>query len=302
VAGAPFFIVGCPRSGTTLLRDLLRLAPGAFCPAETHFYSTIGPFGSTRYINHLSSNLILKMHRKQDGVREQRFARLLKTSRNRAQLQEGYAALYAEAAKAPQDYSWFDKTPQNIYGLPLILADFPSSPVIFLVRHPLNSVASIYSGMQIKGLSLKASISIWNESWQIMKMTPNPRVILLSYEELTSDCEESLLSLGRMLGDPYRNLEKSCTQTLNVSPEQNKYKQVLSPIQIKKVLTECAEGMSLFGYNDSPEMTRLLTADEISSSDRNQWQYLAGTESTADRLLKRIKSTFRVRDSNIDKP
>jgi hypothetical protein len=280
----------------------LRFSPGALCPAETHFYSDIAPFGSNRYLNNLSSNRILKMHREQDGVREEDFSLLLKTSRNRSQLQEGYAALYAEAKKTLRNYSWFDKTPQNIYGLPLILADFPSSPVVFLVRHPLNSVASIYSGLQIKGLSLRASISFWNESWQIMNMTPSPRVIIVSYEELTSDCEMCLQQLGRILGEPYCNLNQSCIQTLKVRPEKNNYKRILSPVQIKRVLADCAEGMSLLGYENSPGLNRFVTADEIPSSGSTERRSWAGIESTANRLLKRVKRTLRVVDSDFDKP
>ncbi|MBM3791558.1 MAG: sulfotransferase, partial [Acidobacteria bacterium] len=37
VESAPFFIVGCPRSGTSLLRDLLRSHRRISIPGESHF-------------------------------------------------------------------------------------------------------------------------------------------------------------------------------------------------------------------------------------------------------------------------
>jgi Sulfotransferase family len=37
MADAPIFIVGCPRSGTNLLRDLLRSHPRLAFPGESHF-------------------------------------------------------------------------------------------------------------------------------------------------------------------------------------------------------------------------------------------------------------------------
>lgn len=238
------------------------------------------------------------MHRELDGVRERDFQRLLRRSRNRSELQEGYVALYAKASQAPQDYCWFDKTPQNIYGLPLLLADFPTSPVVFLVRHPLNSVASIFSGSQIKGLSLKASICLWNEAWQIVNSTASTRVVLLSYEELTSDCATSIDHLGKILGGPYRSLDKSCIQAMNVSPEANKYTQILSSGQIKRVTAECAEGMSLFGYKDQPGLTRLLTGDQIPSSHRLAQRFAPSAAGKAYRLLQRITNVFRSVDSS----
>ena len=43
---APFFVLGCVRSGTTMLRDALRMHPHLACPEETHFFRWGEPFGS----------------------------------------------------------------------------------------------------------------------------------------------------------------------------------------------------------------------------------------------------------------
>ena len=45
----PFFILGCVRSGTTLLRDILRIHPRLESPEETHFFRWADPYASPRY-------------------------------------------------------------------------------------------------------------------------------------------------------------------------------------------------------------------------------------------------------------
>jgi len=40
---APFFIFGCPRSGTSLLSAMLGMHPRLAIPQESHFYSGIYP-------------------------------------------------------------------------------------------------------------------------------------------------------------------------------------------------------------------------------------------------------------------
>ena len=40
---APFFVVGCPRSGTTLVRRLLTTHPRLAIPPESHWIPKLGP-------------------------------------------------------------------------------------------------------------------------------------------------------------------------------------------------------------------------------------------------------------------
>ncbi len=60
----PFFLVGCVRSGTTLLCNLLRLHPHLECPEETHIFRWALPFGSHQYLNHFRRPEIMKHHKR----------------------------------------------------------------------------------------------------------------------------------------------------------------------------------------------------------------------------------------------
>jgi len=116
-----FFILGSVRSGTTLLRDLLKTHPNLICPEETHMFRWGEPFASSEYLhmNKVADTLLL--HRKMDGVEESKFLQILDDSRDRSDFMLKYMDLFKQAQNNTSARC-FDKTLQNVYGLPLILA------------------------------------------------------------------------------------------------------------------------------------------------------------------------------------
>src|SRR6185369_78712 len=76
---APFFILGCVRSGTTMLRDVLRGHPNLACPEETHFFRWASPFGTPEYMKSLDAP-VLRKHREMDGITEAEFKAILKAA------------------------------------------------------------------------------------------------------------------------------------------------------------------------------------------------------------------------------
>ena len=50
---------------------------------------------------------------------------------------------------------WFDKTPQNIYGMLLLSAVYPDAKFVHIVRHPLNVVTSLKAGKVMAKHSLQ---------------------------------------------------------------------------------------------------------------------------------------------------
>ena len=119
-----FFILGSVRSGTTLLRDILKSHPNLICPEETHIFRWAEPFNSNDYthVNKIADTLIL--HRKIDGVDESQFVEILENSTDRKDFMQNYFELFRKA-QSNTNSRCFDKTPQNVYGLPLIKAYFP---------------------------------------------------------------------------------------------------------------------------------------------------------------------------------
>jgi hypothetical protein len=198
---SPFFIVGCVRSGTTLLRNVLRNHPHLAAPEETHFYRWAEPFGGVPYRKVVTNNLVLKRHREMDGISEDEFAEILAQSISRADLYDRYMRFYIEKNK-PNARRWFDKTPQNIYGAAMIASEIPYAKLIHIVRHPLDVVSSLRIGKVIKVENPVGACNYWNEAAEIIQVVKKAfpeRVYEVKYEdfvrELLPEIEKMLLFL-----------------------------------------------------------------------------------------------------------
>jgi Sulfotransferase family len=130
---APIFIVGCPRSGTGLLRDLLRSHPRLAFPTESHFipdfYRGFGDPRSDREACRLAGRILrLRWVRRWDLALE---ASSLAHCRSYRQV---ISALYREFARRERKARWGDKTPHYVAELPLLVELFPAARVIHIYR------------------------------------------------------------------------------------------------------------------------------------------------------------------------
>lgn len=195
-----FFILGCPRSGTTLLRDILRQDEEIYAPEETHFYRIAAPYGGVEFMNFYKNNPIMQKHRKLDGVSDGQFGNICDESYTRFDLACKYSSFVAKSQGAKY---WFDKTPQNVYGLPLLLKQFPDAKYLHLVRHPLSVVKSLMEGKVMKSQSFIGSLNYWLEAVSIidvMKPLLINNLLEIKYEELQRDPAECIKKVLSHLG------------------------------------------------------------------------------------------------------
>ncbi len=246
----PFFLVGCVRSGTTLLRDLLRQHPRLESPEETHYFRWADPFGSDPYRRRYRNSPLLKRHRALDGIDEELFQQTLESSGSRRQLMDAHGAEFLKYRQNP-DGRWFDKTPQNVYGTLLISAAYPEARFVHLHRHPLNVVASLMEGAVMPVHSLDAAISYWVEAVGILeqfKRIATDRLLEISYESLSSDPLPTVSKILEFIGeDP----EAYPGYKPKVHPERNKYREKLSAAQVDQVLEGTAPYLDRYGYDGS---------------------------------------------------
>ena len=242
-----FFIVGCVRSGTTLLRNLLKQHPNLMCPEETHIFRWADPFDSNDFKYKYNHGEVLKQHRQIDGVAEQDFKQIQTDSWDR----KDFFINYLKAFKRVQGVSHkrcFDKTPQNIYGLPLIKAFFPKAKIIFIVRNPLNVVSSLLMGRGLNPQSLAGAINFWKESVLILnELRPilNDNLIEIHYEKLTQNPQAELQKLFVSLGEKAFEIKDITSQ---VHVYNDLYKQELQQKDIDKIVLELADWMDYYGY------------------------------------------------------
>lgn len=242
----PFFMVGSVRSGTTLLRDVLKSSPGLYCPEETHFYRWGHPFGSGGFRKNSVKSAVLQRHREIDGIDEASFAGMMQSSASRGDLQTQYAERFMSLKGG--DGRWFDKTPQNVYGLPLLAHDFPEARFVHIVRNPLNVAASLILGKVIKAPNVVSAANYWREAVAIFN-TVRPvienRVYELKYEDLTSDPAAEMSSLLDFLGVDADSLGYDLSK---IHPERDQYRDILSDKDLKKIRQICGSWAEHYGY------------------------------------------------------
>lgn len=124
---APVFLVGFPRSGTTLLDQILSSHPKLFVAEEKPALDTV--------IRRLTG----KAEWWADDNYAARVAGIADT--DIAALQQAY---YAAMGEVPADKALVDKLPLNMLQLPLIRRVFPGAKVILALRHPCDSVLSCF--------------------------------------------------------------------------------------------------------------------------------------------------------------
>ena len=244
----PFFLVGCVRSGTTLLRDLLRQHPRLEAPEETHFFRWADPFGTSRYEQNYKKSKLFKKHRELDGVSNFDFHYTLQQSLDRKEMSDYYGRLFL-LAQQNEAGRWFDKTPQNVYGSLLINSYYPDSRFIHIHRNPLNVVASLMEGKVMPVSTLNASINYWVESFRIieqLKKLVGDRLFEVPYERLCLEPRKVISELLEYLGE---EISEYPFQSQMAHPEKNKYKKLMDREQIKLVKQRCEPYLSNYGYD-----------------------------------------------------
>ena len=183
------FLIGFPRSGTTLLDTILRSHKDIEVIEEKPIISTIEQLIKSKFnikldsINYLSKDNILILRKKY-------FELLKKYTNNDSTI-------------------LIDKLPLNTIALPLINLLFPDAKVIFTHRHPYDTVLSCFQQIfkpniaMANLISLKSSSIIYDQVmdvWDIYKNNLTFDFITSKYEHLIEDLDGHTLKILKFLG------------------------------------------------------------------------------------------------------
>jgi hypothetical protein len=245
----PFFVLGCVRSGTTLLRDILRQHPRLESPEETHFFRWADPYASPRYERNYVGNKLFKTHREIDGVSDLNFHNGRVIARNRKEISDFYGKYYLEA-RNNVDGRWFDKTPQNVYGILLLGYMYPTAKFVHIYRSPLNVVSSLKEGRVMAKHEVKGGINYWLESMIMLneyKKMPGgtDRILEIKYEDMVSDPKCYVDKIFEFVGEDPALMDYSKVTT---HKEKDKYKKILTESEIDYVKQLCEPFYSQYGY------------------------------------------------------
>ncbi len=229
-----------------MLRNLLRLHPNLACPEETHFYRHPWPFGSDEYGQFVKKNATLVHHREIDGIGEDEFVKLYGQCSSRAELLAGYMRLYL-SRREPGATRWFDKTPQNVYGMALLAANFPRARFLHMVRDPVDVVSSLKAGKVMKAMSIVAGCGYWNEATSIvaaMKPALKGRLLEIRYEDFCAAPQEEIARILAFLGEAAVVVDTSKVKAKRYGEEG-----ILTEQQRQRIGQLCRNGMSRYAYS-----------------------------------------------------
>jgi hypothetical protein len=200
----PVFIVGCPRSGTTLIRGLLGSHPNLTFPPESHFITQFyRAYGNPRNSHQATvlARRILRMRTVKSwglDIPEDSFD----DCRSYAQL---VTRLYDTWARREGKTRWGDKTPQNLIDIPLLIELFPNAQIVHVYRDG-RDVALSWLEAQFSGDLYTAAV-FWRSS--VMKARrdgerlPRSTYLELRYEDLTTATRAIMEKTCAFLGEPF---------------------------------------------------------------------------------------------------
>ncbi|MBO9579643.1 MAG: sulfotransferase [Sphingobium sp.] len=195
----PIFIVGFPRSGTTLLEQSLTAHSDVAAGDELPIIHTL-----TGRLPDLLGSLLGYPKALSELWLGDRVGHI-------NNLRDHYLNEALRFGAADPSKRWFtDKMPLNETHLGLINLLFPESPIIHMIRHPLDVVTSVYSNFLTHGFHCSMSLESSAEHFAIISDLVNHymreiplRYMAVKYEELIDDQEAQVRAIADYIGLSY---------------------------------------------------------------------------------------------------
>ena len=209
----PIFVLGCPRSGTTLLQLMLHAHPRIAIPPETRFlidvYNSRNGFGDLREeANRRALAAAIT------GARKTLFYDLGLNAREvTAEIVTGPPTLGSALGAVFRAYArrfgkprWGDKRPGYYQYIPALLRLFPDAQIVHLIRDGRDCVASL-KAMPWFQHDIYVAIATWLEAIaagrRAARSLPPGSYVELRYEHLAASPAQQLAGLCEFLGEEY---------------------------------------------------------------------------------------------------
>ena len=273
----PVFIVGAPRSGTTLLQYILRSHPALSLPTgESHFvvplYRTAAQYGDLtqvenvqRVLHAMETQSAEFLHTDLHGLKfnvttlTQEFI-----AEGRSTVRDIITGLFEKNAAGEGKPRWGDKTPYYGLHIPKLLAWWPDAQIIHLVRDGRDVALSMFARRHDFGAyNIYMVAKQWEQYVECARehgrQAPASQYLELRYEDLLDDQKSALRTICSFLGEAYSDAlldfkksgEAGKTPLLQrpiQKSNQDKWKQDLTAWQIHVFESAAGETLKKFNY------------------------------------------------------
>jgi hypothetical protein len=208
----PIFVVGCPRSGTTLVQCILSASSRAFSLPETHFFSYVLPETGRAPGDRLSIADVQHARALLEAESDlPDLAPLWITLQQRLEQEQELSALdlfmaIVEFFRPAAGQRAIEKTPLHVLHLDQIGACFPDALFVNVVRDPVDVVSSLLGVPWQHSHSVVSLAQRWIQSVEAARAfaTVHPgRLETVVYEELVGDPAAQVQRLCAFVDLPY---------------------------------------------------------------------------------------------------
>ncbi|MBB6399982.1 LPS sulfotransferase NodH [Actinomadura coerulea] len=209
----PIFVLGCPRSGTTLLQQMLHSHRHIAFPSETRFvhvsYDIRHRFGDLERPENrraLAEWITGGEGTKFGALRLDAAAVAEEIVQGPPTLGSALAAVFRAYARRHGKRRWGDKRPSYFRRVPMLRRMFPDAQFVHLVRDGRDAVSSLTRMPWFDG-DIHAAALTWREAVDTgarLRARLGPDTFYeFRYEDLVADPEDALTRLCAFLGEEY---------------------------------------------------------------------------------------------------
>jgi hypothetical protein len=309
----PIFVVGCPRSGTTMLQLMLHAHPRIAIPPETRFlltaYTKRAKFGdlSDPAARRKLATWIVESSQFEDlGLDPATTVEAIVAAPPTLGSAFGTVfKLYAERFGKPR---WGDKRPLYLRNLPTILRLFPDAQIINIMRDGRDCVSSLKE-TPWKPAEFDTMIDYWTQSADASLLAarryPKDVYHVVRYEDLVADPEPHLRKICEFLDEEYAPGMTRPNQLASVAVPEYKtwhtlthqapttervasWKSRLTDEEVRRCETAFGDRLAKFGYLPSipvPRSARMRADAKLIAKHR-----LGPARSAAKDLWTQVRS------------
>ncbi len=275
------FLVGAPRSGTTILQSLLAAHPEIISFPESKFfhYLLYEPF-----VANLSSRLTSFFR---DEIHRPELFNDFDDSQTVETKTRWFVGVLDSLSMEQNKSIWLEKTPEHIYFIEDIQRLIPDAKFIHILRNGMDTIASMYESTRIYN---DLWGGVWDlehciERWEYAVLTSHKYVnnsnhIFVKYEELIDNKSVVLADICNFIGIEYHAAmlinykAKAANLSLNLpwhqgiardiqSTKIHKYHQIFNSNQIQSILVAINWINSQVAYKFKVEVTQPILDIEI---------------------------------------
>ena len=306
----PIFIFGSPRSGTSLVRELLNQHPNLYVILpETCFIDWTSKFWKkSRKPEHLIVNLTRQFSKIGLEIKETDINILLEQISDNCSLGEIIDLIISQNLE-PIHTRWVEKSPFHVWYLDLLYQFFPQGKFIHCIRDGRDCVASMqrmgsnsvitnsilidnkiknssFSG--ISNWGLLGDTSLWkysiSQGISLSRQIPPQSILHLHYEEMVTNPKVKLEQLcqfleeknyvEKMLNLRYRNSSYGCDQSPITSQSIEIWKQVFTEHQAELIQYMMASELKELRYLENDAKFYISPKEKILAAIVYQIYYL----------------------------